>query len=353
MVTTLWLRLFPLMISLLFLTACTNDFKESLVAGEAVILNESARPIVIDTDMAADDWMAILYLLMRPDVDVRAITVTGAGEAHCEPGVRHALDLAALAGRPDIPVTCGGDSPLNGDQTFPAEWRDNVDNLFGLQLPKNPNTPAKEPAVQLLGQIIQEAVGELSIVALGPLTNLGQLLETQPELAGQIAEITIMGGAVYVPGNVGISSDINNDKAEWNLFVDPHAARIVFDSGAPISLIPLDATNEVPATIDYFERFKQDRESPAAEFVYQVLATREDDLRAGLYYFWDPLAAVAFTNPEVVSYEQMPLIVEKTEGPDRGATLVSEDGMLANVAVDADQSRFEDLFLLVLNGRSP
>jgi len=353
MVTSLRLRLFSLMISVFFLSACTGAYRESLEAGEAVIMNENARPTVINTDMAADDWMAILYLLMRPDVDVRAITVTGAGEAHCEPGVRHALDLAALAGRPDIPVTCGREIPLKGDQTFPAEWRDNVDNLFGLKLPKNPNTPAKEPAVKLLSQMIQEASGELSIVALGPLTNLGQLLEAQPGLAGQIAEIIIMGGAVNVPGNVSISSDNNNPKAEWNLFVDPYAAKIVFDSGAPITLIPLDATSEVPATIEYFERFKRERESPAAEFVYRVLATREEDLRAGYYYFWDPLAAAAFTNPEVVSYVQMPLMVEEVEGSNRGATFISEDGALVNVAVDADQSRFEDLFSSILNGRSP
>ncbi len=353
MVIILRFKFFSLMIPLLFLVACTNVFEESLEAGEPVILNEHARPIIIDTDMAADDWMAILYLLMQPDVDVRAITVTGAGEAHCEPGVRNALDLTALAGRPEIPVTCGGETPLQGSQTFPKEWRDNVDNLFGLRLPKNPNGPAEEKVLNLLSQAIHEAAGELSIVALGPLTNLGQFFEAKPEMAAQIADIFIMGGAVNVPGNVSISADINNDKAEWNIFVDPRAAQLVLDSGAPITLIPLDATNQVPATINYLNRLNKNRETPSAEFVYRVLATREDDLRAGYYYFWDPLAAVAFTNPEVGSYKQMPLMVTEMEGPDRGATLESEDGALVNVAVDADRSQFEDLFLSTLNRRSP
>ena len=90
--------------------------------------------MIIDTDMAADDWLAILYLLMRPDVDVKAITVTGAGEAHCGQGTRNARNLLALAGRPDIPVTCGREKPLEGTHAFPQAWREAVDNLLGLEL---------------------------------------------------------------------------------------------------------------------------------------------------------------------------------------------------------------------------
>jgi pyrimidine-specific ribonucleoside hydrolase len=78
-------------------------------------------PAIIDTDMAGDDWMAILFLLQRPDVNVIAITVTGTGEAHCGPGIRHALDLVLLAGRPKVPVTCGHEMPVIGNHAFPME----------------------------------------------------------------------------------------------------------------------------------------------------------------------------------------------------------------------------------------
>jgi pyrimidine-specific ribonucleoside hydrolase len=346
-------RLFPLMISLLILVACSNEFDEPLEAGQPVALAKNARPMVIDTDMAADDWMAILYLLKRPDVDVRAITVTGAGEAHCDPGVHNALNLAALAGRPNIPVTCGRTTPLLGDHTFPVAWREDVDELSGLQLPENPGEPAVEPAVKLLSQAIQEASGELVIVALGPLTNLGQLLDARPELADQIANIVIMGGAVEVPGNVGPSSEVDNNEAEWNIYIDPHAAQLVLESGATISLIPLDATNHTPVTIDFVERIQEDRATSSTEFVYRLLSKKEDDVQAGYYYFWDPLAAVASTNPDVVSFVEMPLMVEEEEGPVSGDTRFSEDGTMVNVAINADRTRFEELFLQALNEGTP
>ena len=86
--------------------------------------------------MASDDVMAILYLLSRPDVSIRAITISGTGETHCEPGVRNALGLVALAGKADIPVACGREKPLQGDTEFPAAWRAGVEKIRGVTLPK-------------------------------------------------------------------------------------------------------------------------------------------------------------------------------------------------------------------------
>src|SRR5215467_11521003 len=108
------------------------------------------RTFVVDTDMAADDWMALLYLLRRPDVAVKAITVSGTGEAHCAPGVRHALDLVAFANRAMIPVACGRDTPLQGRHAFPTSWRADVDSLLGLTLPEAATTQAQQSAVELL-----------------------------------------------------------------------------------------------------------------------------------------------------------------------------------------------------------
>ncbi len=108
------------------------------------------RAVVVDTDMAGDDWMAILYLLQRQDVSVKAITVTGAGEAHCAPGVRNALGLIALAGETGIPVACGRETPLEGNHAFPAAWREGVDSLFGLSLPEGVNPAITLSAAELL-----------------------------------------------------------------------------------------------------------------------------------------------------------------------------------------------------------
>jgi inosine-uridine nucleoside N-ribohydrolase len=330
---------------LLALPACTTQ------ATDPRSTAPEAQPFIVDTDMASDDWLAILYLLGRADVDVRAITVTGAGEAHCAPGVRHALDLAALAGRPGIPVACGRETPLQGDRVFPTSWRERVDNFLGLSLPESPNVPVDDPAVDLLIRTVQESPQPVHHFTLGPLTNVAEALETEPSLVDNIQRITVMGGAVHVPGNVGPSSNIDNDVAEWNVYVDPHAAAVVFRSGAPITLVSLDATNHAPLTMDFYRRLKRDRKTPVAQFAYRVLTQILDFIRGGAYYFWDPLAAAIATDDSLATYEEQPLEVIEEEGPQSGRTMIHQEGSLIRVAVDADRHRFETVFLDALNGR--
>jgi pyrimidine-specific ribonucleoside hydrolase len=270
-------------------------------------LTEDALPVVIDTDMAADDWIAILYLLMQSDVDILAITVTGAGEAHCAPGIRNALALAALAGRPEIPVSCGRETPLAGQHTFPTEWRTRVDDLLGLSLPENPGSAATESAADMISRVIKTSHQPVHLLVLGPLTNVGEVLRADPSLAENLTMITIMGGAVQVPGNVGPSSQIENDVAEWNIYIDPQAAALVFKSGAPLTLVPLDATNHVPLSIEFYNRLEVDRTTSVAEFVFQVLAAQEENVRSGWYYFWDPLAAAVVRDEDLVSFQDLSL----------------------------------------------
>ncbi len=312
-----------------------------------------AQPVVIDTDMAADDWLAILYLLGRSDVDVLAITVTGTGEAHCSAGTRNALDLAALAGHPEIPVACGRAVPLAGDHAFPPDWRERVDDLLGLALPENSRETSRESAGELLARILQGSPQKVHLIALGPLTNVGELLEAEPGLVMNLEMITIMGGALEVAGNVGSSSNIENDVAEWNIYVDPRAAALVFASGAPITLVPLDATNDAPLTMEFYRRLEQDRTNSVSEFVYRVLAAQEENVRSGWYYFWDPLAAVIATEEGLGTFQEIPLIVVEEEGAESGRTLESERGTIMRVALEADRERFEALFIDAVNGRLP
>jgi pyrimidine-specific ribonucleoside hydrolase len=322
----------------------------ALQPGNAPVLAAGARPVIIDTDMAADDWLAILYLLQRSDVEVKAITVTGAGEAHCDPGVSNALSLVMLAGRPEIPVACGRETPLQGKHTFPENWRQRVDSMFGLALLENPNPPGSITAVELLIRTVNDSPAKIHLLTLGPLTNVAEALQTDPAFAEKLASITIMGGAVKEPGNVGSSSDIKNDTAEWNIYVDPHAATIVFASGIPITLVPLDATNYAPVTMDFYQRKMKDRHTPAAEFVYRVLTKLDKSIRAGQFDFWDPLAAAVLTDESLVTFQELPIAVIEEEGSESGRTLVSEDGHPMRVAVKAELPRFEALFLDTLNG---
>lgn len=335
----------------ILLLACSSLTSRRFKADQPVAREPGAQPVVIDTDMAPDDWLAILYLLALPEVDVRAITVTGTGEAHCQPGVRNALDLVQLAGWPDIPISCGRETPLVGDRTFPPPWRERVDALFGLELPANPRSPASESAVDLLRREINARPGQLHILALGPLTDLAELFLDDPAIAGQIGRITIMGGAVKVPGNVHVWPGIENEAAEWNIYVDPYAAQVVLNSGAPITLVPLDATNQVPAGIPFLNRLKENRTTSAADFAYRYLDRRLEDIGAGFYYFWDPLAAAILTRPDLATYESLMLVVDQADGPTSGATQISPEGAPVNVALSADRARFEDLFIGALNRR--
>lgn len=310
------------------------------------------RPLIIDTDMAGDDWMAILYLLNRPDISVAAITVTGTGEAHCEPGVKNAMRLTALAGQPDIPVSCGRETPLQGNHTFPAAWRERVDTLAGLTLPDNPASPSPQSAGELLTTTIETSPDKTTILALGPLTNLAEMVQADSGLKDKIEMIYIMGGAVDVPGNVGYSrAGIDNPFADWNIYVDPHAAALIFRSGVPITLIPLDATNHAPVTDSFVNRIKNDRQTPEARFVFDLLTKTEyhDFIRMGGYYFWDPLAAAILTDNSLATFETKTLIVVEKEGSDSGRTQVSGNGAPIRVAVSADGERFEELFLDALN----
>ncbi len=310
------------------------------------------KPIVIDTDMAADDWMAILYLLQRPDVSVQAITVTGTGEAHCGPGTQNALGLLSLAGNADAPVSCGRETPLESNHTFPTSWRENVDNLMGLSLPENPDPPSSQAAVQLLTSVIQAAPEKVVLVTLGPLTNVAEALQNEPTLVENLEMIYVMGGAVDVPGNLQVPGvEIENRVAEWNIYVDPHAAAVVFESGAPITLVALDATRDAPITMAFYERLEADRAVPEADFVYQVLARMEGFIKSGGYFFWDPLAAVVATDESIVTIEDRTLEVIEEEGPQSGRTLAAEGGNSIRVCTGADGARFDTLFLETLNGR--
>ncbi|MBL8059052.1 MAG: nucleoside hydrolase [Anaerolineales bacterium] len=313
-----------------------------------------ARPVLIDSDLAPDDWLAILYLLRRPEVDVQAITVTGTGEAHCEPGLRLARGLTALAGRPDLPVACGRETPLRGEHTFPAEWRERVDAGLGLTLPENPAPAPASSAVALLTDRLRAAPGQVTVLTLGPLTNLAEALQAAPDLAGRIAMVYSMGGAVDEPGNVGASgAGLENPFAEWNIYVDPHAANLVLQSGAPVTLVPLDATRYAPITLDFYRRLERDRATPEAEFVYAVLTEQKSFIEAGGYFFWDPLAAAILVDESLAAFDRRPLGVTEAEGPDSGRLGPAAAGPALRFAVRADGPRFEQAFLDALNAGRP
>ena len=250
-------------------------------------------PCIIDTDVAIDDWMAILYLLSSPQVNVRAITVVATGEAHAGPGVRTIQGLLALTNTRAVRVVAGRPTPLRGQQAFPRLMRLAMDVRLLLRLPKPLEPAADLDAVAVLTQVITTSPQPVTIVALGPLTNLAEALLATPSLAGKIARIVIMGGALRVAGNIReVNPRIENSFAEWNIFCDPYAADVVFQSGAPITLVPLDATNQTPLSDAFVQQLASGPATPASQFVLRAIRRIQPILRGQMFYLWDPLAAV-------------------------------------------------------------
>jgi inosine-uridine nucleoside N-ribohydrolase len=230
---------------------------------------------------------------------------------------------------------------------FPEEWRSGSDGLFGLGIAGIPGTP-KGTAVDLLAETIAGSDRLVTILATGPLTNLAQVLDADPQLADGIARIVIMGGAVDVDGNA--TADGSPAPAEWNFAADPAAAAMVFASGVPITLVPLDATNDVKITRAFADGLHADASAGPANLIDELLL--RTPMSIDVDYFWDALAAVMLIEPTVAATEEARLAVP-TDGPEAGRTTRSDDGTPVTLATAADRERFETVFLAGLRSGGP
>jgi pyrimidine-specific ribonucleoside hydrolase len=301
--------------------------------------------IIIDTDAGSDDILAIAFLLSHPSVHIDAITIAN-GLAHVDAGARNLTRLVELSGRTNLPVFAGRPTPLKGSAEFPREWRKISDELPGVALPASSRPLARKSAADYLIEYLKDQKHRVRILALGPLTNLAEALEREPSVARSIQEIVIMGGAIHVPGNLGDGGvfQTNNKTAEWNIFVDPFAARIVFRSRIPILLVPLDATNKVPIDLAFLRDFQARAVSPLGRVAAQVLESDRESIEGNYFYAWDPLAAVAMLHREVVKSSRLHIDILQ-DSPEDGRTVQTPGSPNAQVAMDADAPGFRKIFL--------
>ena len=145
----------------------------------------------------------------------------------------------------------------------------------------------------------------------------------------------------------GVGSGVSDDNktAEWNIYLDPLAARLVFESGAPITLVPLDATNDAPVTPDFMKTLEANQTSPESKFLYAALSTSSDSIAAGTYFFWDPLAAAVLADPSLVTLTDRMVDVMDAPGPDFGRTKPVGNGPHIQVATKPDDATFEQHLL--------
>jgi len=321
---------------------------------------EIRRPAIVDTDLSFDDYVAILYLLQRPGIDIRAITVAN-GVVHVKPGIENARRLPQLVGRTDIPVAGGPDKPLAGQHAFPASWRVSLDLIPRFMLPKAQPTPLGLSAPDLIRQQIVASDVPLTIIALGPLTNLALALRADPTLATQIDTIFISGGAINVPGTVHKDVPSNpNTVAEWNLYIDPVAADIVFNSGARLALIPMDVTNvDGPQPLLFSHDFVRRLAAAACgrpskllvRFIrlWQLTSPRNQSTPV-----WDAVVAAIAADP-MIGCDWCDLALHVVTQPEQvaGQTVVDADKPAnARVCLKGNQTAFEEAYLTTVSGFS-
>jgi pyrimidine-specific ribonucleoside hydrolase len=317
-------------------------------SGVPASTNAAALPLVVDTDMAADDITAIASLLRDPTVDLRAITVAGTGEAHCPGGMFVARSIVTMLTDRQIPVACGNGSPIRSAEEFPSAWRAAADSGSGLDLVSPAYVPESRAAADLLIELANAQAGtggRLTILTLGPLTNLATALASDPSLPGRVRVVSML-GAVGVPGNVQPTVGAREATAEWNAHVDPTAVQQVLAAGFDLTFVPLDATGDVPLTRDLYRRLEADHSAGPADLVYE-LWSRNPFMFDGLY-LWDPLASAVIRDPGIVTTREARVRVVEGAELDGGRLIEDPTGVSVAIATSADQARFEALLLAAL-----
>ncbi|SDY93797.1 purine nucleosidase [Jannaschia faecimaris] len=206
------------------------------------------QKIIIDTDPGQDDAVAILLALASPELEVLGLTAV-AGNVPLEFTAKNARIVCELAKRPDVPVFAGCDRPMARDLVT-AEHVHGKTGLDGPQM-ADPTMPLQDKhAVDFIIETLRnEAPGTVTLCPLGPLTNIATAFQRAPDIVERVARIVLMGGAYFEVGNI-------TPAAEFNIYVDPEAAKVVFGAGAPITVLPLDVTHKALTTAPRVQAFR-------------------------------------------------------------------------------------------------
>ena len=301
------------------------------------------KRIIIDTDPGIDDALAFLLALASPEIKLEALTTTQ-GNVTLEKATWNALSVLELACAGQIPVARGSLLPL----VQPLRASAAVHGESGIgnsKLPEPQAKPVPAHAVDYLIERVMAEPGEISIFPIGPLTNIAMAIRKEPRFVRAVKELVIMGGAILEYGNI-------TPQAEFNIYVDPHAAHIVFHSGIPITLIPLDVTHKCMLKQKHLDRLVQ-IDSPISRFIRDAVEVYLDEsLRLGYEgsSLHDPLTLATVIAPELLTLKEYYVDVDISGGVSMGKTFADILNVLkkpANmkVAMSVRGEEFVELFL--------
>lgn len=297
--------------------------------------------IILDTDPGIDDALALFLALALPQIRLEAVTTVN-GNVSVEHTTRNALTLLTLAGRTDIPVARGCSAPLLR-VPMDASHVHGENGLGNVIFPTPSIQPTSSHAVDLIIEKIMNAPGEITLVPIGPLTNIALAVRKEPALTSYVREVVLMGGALHVPGNVTPS-------AEFNIWADPEAAHIVLHAGWPLRIVSLDVTTQATlsrADIEALARY----DTPVINAIRQIMAFYFEVFapasgHGDIFHMHDPLCLAAAFQPDLITWTPAYVDVELQGRLTLGQTvsyLGRHDAPPANalvpLAVDAERFR--------------
>ncbi|MBC6464632.1 nucleoside hydrolase [Actinomadura alba] len=308
--------------------------------------------MLLDCDTGIDDAVTLLYLASLVKAGEAELVGVGTVHGNVDPatGALNTLRIFEMTGIENVPVAVGAGRPMAQDVHFAHDWH-GTDGLGETHLPVPAATPDGISAPEQIVRLAKAHPGELTLVAIGPLTNLGIALLLEPELPELLREVVIMGGAFDHPGNI-------TAHAEANIWHDPEAADLVFAADWPIVLVPLDATHPTAVGDEWLNRLAQG-ESDVARFAVRILEFYVNAYTATMKrrgcIIHDALAAMIAVDPSLGRYEERPVRVELRGELTRGATmwdarsLPAEDARrTVKVVVGSDVTSFQERLLATL-----
>jgi inosine-uridine nucleoside N-ribohydrolase len=315
------------------------------------------RPVIIDTDPGVDDAMAIFFALRHRAVEVIGLT-TIFGNVTTETATANALRLLDIAGRPDIPVAHGASDPLVRPYGGPVAFVHGDDGQGNVHLPPSARSPIGTTAAQFIVDQVMSRPGEITLVPVGPLTNIALALRLEPRIAEHVREVVLMGGNALGPGNA-------TPAAEANIHNDPEAADVVFGASWPVTMVGLDVTHQVHMDDEHLARYGE-IDHPTAQHIAAIVPFYRDFYRdrVGIegIYVHDSSAIAYVIAPELFTTERWPIRVDTTSSISRGKTWPAigdtdehrlaawHDRPLVNVCVGVDGPAVVQLELDAMSG---
>ena len=301
----------------------------AFVAASSHASSAVARKIIFDTDPGSDDAMALMLALNSPELDVRAITVVP-GNVTAQQGLENALRMASLANRCDIPIAAGALHPLF-QKLITAEFWHGKNGLANVELPPSKCKVDRRFGPDLIIQMVHAAPHELTLVPVGPLTNIALAVLKDPSIVPLVKEVILMGGSI-TGGNV-------NAAAEANIYNDPEAAQIVFQAGWPLTMVGLDVGDKTLLSRKHLAQLGQTH-GPMNDFMVQVasyLVDLSEKFGSAGTPMYDPLAVGVTIDATLVKAPAMHVDVETRGEFTRGETVANRHGYVERNVLHGDR----------------